>query len=1263
MGRKSREKRERKHAQMKSKPEFLEHDLYEFYKKMSGENKQESLFNKHLELTRALFSRYNRLDVATALSTSEVWPGNTGSPIKHIFAWCVLLELSNDSNEGLLISNYSDFKTFSEALYAGWPDFPLLEDFSPEADWGQINVRLAQDFVPMFYGSCIERTPDFVEAFRITYAHIPEAQAHMDLVIAVQSQIIESIPSLKIADAAEGQQAHVEIAPEDFWLVCRPVLQQIGDDLADWRNIAGHALDAHFGTFKAPLTCDTFGDAVMEGGALPFLAVESKGAWVPMSARSSPGVVIDHWANKKLTGVSPHAHRKLAQFVAERFQGTIMGPLKILIDDAACEDLPISCIISTGSRVYLICACDHASNDRLSDAATNTYAKIRHGASIYFRLADGRGLMLSKDGKGLNADELKIIIVATLGGTAFSSINMPEKPTRLLPLADFITIFDSLSDLGELERYWQFVDGQEGFLSPFSRGAADLFASFKDTHGVLVEGATSPTFIGLDPHWGTSWRFKALTDFWTHAPIIFPDGSAGWRVNHSSEGVVRLQSRHHKAIAYSTLVGFCTVQALVEFSKDLQIEDTHLLDLFAQLLTDCSYRCRELMLDIPLLQQPHILFSCNSDPSSPVDAEEEPLPLDGFTNVVTSAEEDTDRQGLFHLQLDVRAVLAGLNAAKDGSFEVRCLLETLEKCHAASSLELPCDFAQRLSHKAFEPARYHVRVATRHVDVPDYVDPIIPSPTDYKLARKQLATEIMALGLTPGRYELSDAKARIDPAGARLRLYIENRLASLDRQQLLQAFIEQHDALLVAERMKVQRARQSLAHAVEYDRLDAVEEARKEFGTVARHYRYLLEKTVSSPATGDGEITKDILRELVGLVDWYMVLTGASDTLHNGIDVGGVEIDDSYIPEVFYSTSSYDRETDFAREYAKSRLGVGANYEDAVEGDSESLLSSEKLKSAFMADLGFDLHNMVTSLVILSQAQRYGFGDELALSYAATPSRVAQGLADNIESLELIEAEKIVAFLTLSEVGVRRLSGRDVDERDVPYWEHSKRIHRYAIRPLVAEGIDLRWGAETTNRAMNLWMSAVRDGYLPADFNWPHVEPLIRKVKEGIEKLLELRTEEIFLRYTPFVKRGIDFFKQFRGEGFEDVGDFDAFAYWPENNLLITVECKYNQPFYTLKDGRRLRDKIFGKAENDRAGQFSRILRRRQFLEKNRAKLLELLEWPTANMPAKNIELYVSRDVYYWMVHPPYPVQTQFVRVAALDTWINSELFGTHNHV
>jgi len=1225
----------------------------------------EKVFHERLEATRALIRQYKRLDAAIALSVSELWPANAGSPIKHIFAWGVLLDLPDDGQGRMPIASYEDFKAFAETLYETWPEFPMLEDFTPEADWGQIKVRLGREFVPMFYGSCIERTPDFVEAFRITYAHIPEALAQMDIAIALQARIIEAMPDLGAAPAEESQRAHVEVPPKDFWLACRSMLLQIGADISDWRDKAGSALETGFSAFKAPLTWSAFGDAAMQGTALPFLAVESDGTWVPMSVRSAPGVVVDHWANKESAGVSAHTHRSLARFVAERFRRTVIGPLTLFVGDTACEDLPISCIISADSGVYLICACDHAANERLSTAAKATYVKVRHGAPIHFRLADGRGLMLSKDGTtGPSADELRIVIVVTQAGTAFGSIGVPEKPARLLPLADFITIFDSLSDLDELERYWKFVDAQRSSLNPFSTGPADLYASFKDTHGVLVEGAISPTFIGLDPHWGTSWRFKALTDFWLRAPRVFPDGSAGWRLTQGTEGVVELQSRHHKALAYSTSVGICTVQTQVEISEGLRIEDARMVDLFAQLLADCTYRCREQMTDIPLFRQPHVLFICLPDPSNSVGDGEAPQAIEGFAKAVISVKEDVGRKGSYHLQVDTRAVLAGLNAAKDGSFEVRCLLETLEMCHATCGWKLPNGVGDRLRGRAFEPARYHLRVVARNVDVPDYVEPVIPSAADYKLARKHLASEIMALGLTPGRYELSDAKARIDPASVRLRLHIENRLALLDRHQLLRAFIEQHDALLVTERMKIQRARQSLAHDVDYDRLDAVEEARKEFGSVARHYRYLLEKTVSSPATGNREVTDDVLRELVGLVDWYMVLTGASDVLHHGVDVGGVVIDDSYIPEVYYSTGSDDRETEFAREYAKSRLGLGANSEDAVEGATEDLLSSEKLKSAFAADLGFDLQSMVTALAVLSQAQRYGFGDKLSLSYAAAPSRVAQGLADSIESLDLAEAERIVAFLTLSEKCVRRLSGRDVDEADVPYWEHSKRIHRYAIRPLVVDGTELRWGAEAASRSMYNWMSAVRDGYLPADFEWPHVEPVIREIKESIENRLELRTEEIFRRHTPFVQRSIDFFRRFRGEGFEDVGDFDGFAYWPDANLLVTVECKYNQPSYTVKDGRRLRDRIFGKAEDDKAGQFSRILRRRQFLDKNHSRMLELLKWPKSEAkPFRHVELYVSRDVYYWMVHPPYPVSTKFVRVDALDTWIKTELITFRDHV
>lgn len=1248
MGRKSRKKRERRLERMLR-------EMRRVHKQVAGKMGQENPFHRRLVELQSLFRQYKRPDVAIALSVSELWPPNTGSPIKHIFAWCVLLDLACDPQEGMSITSYIDFKVFAEALYATWPEFAMLEDFSPEADWGQIKVRLAQDFVPMFYGSCIERTPDFVEAFRITYAHIPEAQAHMDLAIALQARIIDSMADLRTA-VLTTEQAHVEVPTEDFWLICTAALQQIGTDISHWRAKAGRTLETHFDTFNAQLTLDIFEDAVMQGEALPFLAVEGDGAWVPMSVRSAPDIVINHWAKRNFTGVSPQAHLKLAQFVAERFRYTCMGPLTLFVGDTAYEDHPISCIISANSSVYFIFACNHTSIEQLSTAVTDVFAKVKSGTPIHFRLADGRKIMLSKGDTAPNADDLRIVIVPTQARTVVSFFDTPLSPARLLPLADFITIFDNLTDLNELERYWKFVDTQKHSLSPFSRGAADLFASFKDTHGVLVEGAKKPDILILDPHWGTSWRFKVLTDFWLHAPKFFPDNSVGWWLSPHAEGVVKLQSRNRIAVAYSTSVGSCTVQTLIEISEGLQMHDARLLDLFAQLLTNCTYRCRELMSDIPLFHQSHVLFFCVPDLSNSVDIIEAPLPIDNFAHVVTVETTNINRQGIFHLRVNARAVLAGLNMAKDGSFEVRCLLEALNKCHAACGLEPPDGFEKKFYSRAEEPARYHLEVADRHVDVPDYVEPVVPSSTDYKLARKHLAEDIMRLGLAPGRYELSEAKSKVDLASTLLRLHIENRLASLNKSQLLQAFIEQHDALLIAERIKIQRTRQSLAHAVEYDRLDTVEEARKEFGAVARHYRYLLEKVFSSQTTGKGDVTEDVLRELVGLVDWYMVLTGASDILHNGIDVGGVDIDDSYIPDIFYSTDFKDRETEFIQEYARSKLGFGINNNDVVEGELNKLLSSKDLKQAFLADLGFDLQNLLTSLAVLSQAQRYGFGDELSLSYSATPIRVAQGLATNIETLDLAEAENIVQFLTLSEAGVRRLAGKDADEGDVPYWERNKRIHRYTIRPLVVDGTELRWGAETASRSLNIWMAAVRDGDLPAEFGWPHVSPIIRKIKEGIEKRLELRTEEIFKRYTPFVRCGVDFFRQFRKERFEDVGDFDVFAYWPDKNLIVTAECKYNLPPFTVKDGRRLRDRIFGNAEDDRKGQFSRIQRRRQFLEKNRSRLLELLDFPKSEAPLRNEDLYVCRDLSYWMFNPPYPVATKFVRVATLDSWIKTEL-------
>lgn len=1260
MGRKSREKRERRLFKRERAPDFLLRQMMIWHDQFGERQQLKDAFPIQVRHTRGILSQYDAADVALAIGVSELWPANAGSHVKHVFTWCIFLDTPLEGRGSRRIESYVDFQRFVEALYATWPHFPTLEDFSPEADWGQIKVDLDGRFAPVFYGSSIERVPDLIEAFRITYADVPDALAQMDLAVALQALIIEAIPHLAQSPVVDAEGGHAELPPEDFWLSCRDVLQNIGQRNAAWRLRAGTSLDGKIGGYKVPLTWESFGTAAFTGGAIPFLGVDIAETWFPMAVRSAPRTVVDNWAKNNASDVSAQVHRRLGQFIFERFGGTLLGPVMLALDSEVCRELPISSVTSAALGVYLVCSCDPRLLDKQAGIAATVLAKARLAKNIRFKIVGGPEVLLSKDGfNGLSADELHIILAPTLAGTSAGLLNLPEKPVRLLPLADLITIFDSLKDLEELPRYWAYCDGQRAALNPFSSGPADLFASFKDADEVLVDGAVEPTMISLDPSWGTSWRFKTLAEFWSTAPRAFPDRTSAWRLSEGTEGVIEMSSRGRKLLAYSTLVGDCTVQALLEVTDDLALEDGRMVDLFIQILADSTFRCRGLLAAAPLFQLDHVLFVCRRNASSTIIGDDEGT-SDTAKNagpVVIAAEGSRGRTAVVHLDIDVRAVLGGLTDASDGSFEVQCLAETIRRSHEALGMSLPEGLEAAVLSMSGELARYTLRVGTRRVDVPDHPSVITPRMSDYKVARKQLAEVIRDLGLAPGRYALSEAKAKLDLASAQFRLRLEERLALLDRLQLIRACIEQHDALLATERGRIERARQSLSHEVDYDRVGAVEEAHRQYGTVARHYRYLLEKAVSCQASGPSEVTPDVLRELVGIVDWLMSLAGASDVLHNGVEVAGVAISDSFIPEVFYSDDSNDRESRFVREYAKTRLGLGENRNDAVEGESEALLESANFNNAFETDLGFNLSDLFTSLSVLAKAQHRGLAKELSLSYGASPDKLAEKLASEIKDLGQEKAKRIVAFLTLSETGLLRLAGRDVQEVEVPYWEHSKRVHRYAIRPLVQIGDELRWGAEAASRCMFNWMSSVRDGYLPADFGWPNIELAVRQVKTSIERRLEFRCEEIFRRHAPFVARGIDFYRKFRAEGFEDVGDFDVLAYWPDHDLLVAVECKYNQPTYTMKDGRRIRDKIFGRKEDDK-GQIGKVLRRGDFLEQHRSRMLELLGWPKpTNVQIRYVELYVSRDIYYWMVHPPYPVPTHFVRVSTLDSWLKTELF------
>lgn len=1257
MGKKSRKKRERRElAHPKKATELLLNTMYEFRERSKLQAEVDAVFQRDASAVESVLRKYVRLDAALALSVSDIWPPNVSSPVKHLFAWAVLLGLERDSDGAQSIQTYHDFARFLSELHAVWPEFPMLEDCSIEADWGQVFAPLGDSYVPMFYGSCVERLPDFVQAFRITHAGNQAALADMDLAVALHADLILAAPGQIGAVLQDPVHGHVEVPPEDFWAFCRAALLSTGIRVAKWRANASAKLVTSMGAYKAPLTRASFGDAVLMGRALPFLGVAQGETWIPVSLRSGPGVIIDHWAEVGALGITTQTHKALGRYIADRLRHVVIGPMKLMVSRQEFPALTVSCATTGGSKVHLFCACDHRSLETAGAAASALYEALRNGGVLNLRMDDGRGLTFGRGEQGSpGTDDVQIVIVLTQSGTGFNMLDAPKRPTKVMPLSDLVSIFDGLEDMRELEQFWSFADIQRGTLSPFSRALTDLFATFKDTHGVLVEGAITPTMIALDPHWGSGWRFRSLSEFWASAPERFPDGSPGWHVSRTAKGVVELRSRHHAAMAYSTQVGSCTVQTIVTMESGLEVEDAKMADMFAQMVIDALHECAGDLQSEALFQRQQLVLACRVADEGLVDREQSPAPLETFEKIVLTATGNVGSPARVELRLHATAIQAGLHGALNAAFEARCLQETVSACTASLGVTAPQNLAIRLAALAASPARYHLQVVERTVDVPDFADPIVPTPTEYKLARKALAVVMKESGLKPGRYELQEAKVRIDAARELLRLHLEKRLAPLDSEMLAMACVEQHDGLLLARRIRETRVHQSRVHQVDYDRLEALSEARKEFEGTARNYRYLLEKTVNSATSGQNRITAQLLRELIGVVDWYMVLAGASDVLHNQVDVGGVDIDDQFVPEVFYSETWQEREEEYTRELARIRLGEGIENADSVEGAAEKHLVSEQLQKAFRIDLGFELQKLLQALTVLSQPARHGLADDLALVYLADPERLAQAIASAFETITPAEAAAVVAFLTLSGPDIRRLPGRPIDETDVPFWEHSKRLHRYTIRPLVPVGRQVVWGAEHASRSQLIWLSAVRDGILPADFPWSNVQTAVRAVKESIEKALEDRTEEILRRHTAYVEAGVDFYRRFRKEAFEDVGDYDVLAYWPHTNTVLFAECKYNQTAHSIKDSRRLRDRIFGASETDRNGQYSRIRGRREFLVKNRERMLELLKWPQPEqVPPRDVEVYVSRELHYWMVHPPYEVPAKFIRVDALDAWVKN---------
>lgn len=1241
MGRKARLKREKRENQKK------------IFNSLAYQN-DNSKFESSVNRIKLLFKEYKFLDIALTICVSELWPMNVASHAKHALAWSILLGLSEEDEKAKSISNYKEFSLFLNKLYCLWPELPCLEDYSPVADWGQIKVGLDSEFVPIFYGSNLDRVPDFIESFRIKYASNPVALADMDLIIDIQRNIINSFDGFDKENISNPTNGYVEVPTEKFWIACIKTLIKTKDLIFKRLDKNKEKLITPIGVGNSIYTHKEFINKYLESYITPHVFLSKNDLLIPISVRELPGKIINYWANNKNLYNENIPHAKIAEFLNKHFEN-ICGsgePIYLEINNSIFSNLRITCSIAGKERFHLICYCQLDSYKNALNETNLIYTHLQKESEIALLSPCGKKRLGRKDKSKLCKNDIRITLVLENNALATSLLEIPEEPAQFLTLADFISIFDSMENIDEIEEFDQYMQdvndetNQHNLFFNLYASPVDWYASFCDSKGVLFNGYSShEKMVFIDPHWGDIYRFKKLKEFWHDAPEIFPDNEKTWKIIKTG-AIQHMYSIWKPIKAYSTKVGNCTIQALYDY-QEIPNEDKNIFDSMVQMIIDLINENKHLLVNIPFMKEKHIIFNCTINKNTKIGSESKGI----FISNIYCTEKNH-----YHLTLNYEKIFDSCSNNKDNTYEKKFLSELLILCHSINNVELPKNFIKLFTEQIpSKKPRFLFYKEKNYVDSPKTAMPIMVTENDSKLVIKEIAIALHDRNIYPGKYTVDEAKSIIKEISCFFKLKIESFLISYNKEQLIVSCIEQINAALVKEYIDNLNIKHSLAHDVDYDREEEVKNSKEKNSMIIKYYRYLLEKIITLSIKGENSVNDKVLRKLYFYVKYYFDFNNASDILHYGIAIGGLDISENYIPQVFYNDEFENNISRFQNKYSKNILGIGINKEDEINSLSIgiNLLENKHFNNLFRKDLNFDFVQLIDAFRILYQPVEYGLSNNISLCYSVTEEKLLSAFLNFIKFTTKEEATYLLKFLTLSESGILCLSGKEQIETEVPYWDHYKRIYRYNLRPLIKYNNKYFWGAEQAFRSMFIWLRQLNNGYLPADFNWPNVEPYIKNIKKDLEEKLEKQSLDIFKRYTPYVD-SLDFYDKYKKyEKFDDVGDFDALAYWPEINTLIYAECKYNKPAFVIKDSRRLRDTIFG---NNPEAHMKKIAKRRDFVLKNRQRMLEVLGWPPSDKPEINLELYITKDLHYWIVAPPKDVPTQFVCIDNLDNWLKNHV-------
>jgi len=1025
------------------------------------------------------------------------------------------------------------------------------------------------------------------------------------------------------------------------------------------------------------LKCETFHNMVFSGKALPTFFILHEEQYFPILPRRYSSILFDSWSKiytdnhykviKDDMPYSMHVGAELHRYIKARIDSNFISQrVSAVTTEGKLHEILFSTAFISKDRLVLIYVTNpNYSKQETDEELTKIAPKLNEALELICKLPLSLALHLDRQniqfqnelgGKALKPE---LFIVVPQVATENLSLSIPKilyGNARFMFMDHFLGIIDELENVEMMASFIEYLEECDQLIRVPVISPLDKFGSFKDTRGVLVEGALEYDFISLDPHWGSNMRYETLSKFWKLYPEKhFFDHPRSWKVTKETESRVRLESRGYLGCALYCRVGSTHTIINAPFDK-MSYEQMQLSNLLMECLEDAisgntsvieKHKFFQIYDEFQVLFFPLSLIS-DSDYFKHL-KHLNPRGKYWYSDYLSMK---PNKYGI-RIVFDDKSLAAALIAAKDRSLEIALLLEVFTQLNEIVPDTNMISIRDALETQKPGKPRFKVLMVNKDVSFPEFINTHEPTPSHFKKAKKKIAELAKKCDLSEGYYTLKDGKIKLNELIKAIVIEINSEVENYDFKKVIPYLITRIDALddqYVHTSFTIKR---SLEHDVDYKREENYARQESDYITMHKNYRYLIEKFVQLQPHKDMVLDKEQFQYLIALIDWLHVFYSASDSLHYGIHPLGMKVDRNFLVEVAYENDLSAKEKEFAEEDSKLKLRIIGNPNDRVSSPRPLEELIDALNRAFKHTLGFTFKSMIDVLQILSHWATYRSGINISPFYSASADEIKEICKQNIKGINQEEIYPILNFLTLRSYDVLHLVGQEEACPDLPVWEYKKRYARYNLKPLIIIDNKYYWGPHSTSKSGTIWLGKLSYGALPVDLQSLTIEKVLRSEKKLIEDALVVKTLEIVKRYTPYARPNLELHSINKSKIHpSDLGDYDVLAFYPKKNIVLNIECKDILPAFCPKDAKRLRETIFGKDNNDE-GHFRQINKRRDYLSLLLLEIAQALKWPidVNNLP-KIVTIYLTRITYWWTKFPPKDAKTIFLQVDILSKFI-----------